>query len=93
MEDLASVRYLTWLSRLLSRLLTPGRLRPILCIRSQLLLLFLELLPANELDKWLAAEDTPELELVVEVGEVEPRPPGKVLAMDFIIDLKLRECH
>lgn len=57
-----------------------------LCIRSQLLLLFLELLPANVLDKWLAAEDTPELELVVEVGEVDPRPPGNVLAIDFIID-------
>jgi hypothetical protein len=59
------------------------------CIRSQLLLLFLELLllPASVLDKlWLAADDTPELELVVDVGEVDPRPPGSVFAIDFIID-------
>lgn len=61
------------------------------CIRSQLLLLFFELLllPASVFDKlWLAAEDTPELELVVDVGEVDPRPPGNVLAMVFIIDCK-----
>ena len=90
-EDLASVRYLTWLSRLLSRLL-PGCRMPILWIRSQLLLLAkcgpppLPPRPLRLLDRWLAADDTPELELVVEVGDTPPRP-GKVLAIVFIIDL------
>ena len=48
--------------------------RPTAWIRSQLLLL------AKLLDRWLLpADDTPELELVVDVGDVEPRP-GSVLA-------------
>ena len=74
--DFESVRYLTWLSRLLSRRRTAvaSARRPTAWIRSQLLLL------AKLLDRWLLpADDTPELELVVDVGDVEPRP-GSVLA-------------
>ena len=76
LADFESVRYLTWLSKLLSRRRTAvaSARRPTAWIRSQLLLL------AKLLDRWLLpADDTPELELVVDVGDVEPRP-GSVLA-------------
>ncbi len=75
LADLASVRYLTWLSSDLSRRRAPAgsaARRPTAWIRSQLLLL------ARLLDRLLLlADDTPELELVVDVGDVEP-PPGIV---------------
>lgn len=53
-----------------------------MCKRSQLLLL------AKLLDKLLAADETPELELVVDVGDVDPLTgcPGSVFVIAFIAD-------
>ena len=78
LPGLHSVRYLTCSSKLLSlRLVT---FRPTTWIRSQLLLLFPEL--AKLLHRLLVAEDIPELELVVDVGEAVATRPENVLADD-----------